>query len=249
MDKRYPQLVRLFARFSSGDFDSRVHQELHGEPDTLYTLVSAANMMGYDLRQSTVHRDDFLNLCNSMREWVFIVAPGGVISGNNKAARASFPIGKEHEAPTSLDALQPQGVPSLYNRIRRNLRGHERVTIPDIQLITAKGESFEVNIEAFNMTASGRRAPDILVIAAKLSCAAPVVEPSHPSGLNKPVLTERENEVLQWISRDCKRAAIARVLGISPKTYDDYRNALREKFDAETEVGIYKAARDWGFVK
>jgi len=184
-----------------------------------------------------------------MSEWVFIVAPGGNIAGVNKTARVSFPFGKEKEAQTSLDALQPHGSPSLYNRTRRNLREHERASIPDIRLTTAEGELFEVNIEAFNMSASGRRIPDMVVIARKLRRAAPAIPLLHSVSPNRPVLTERENEVLQWMARDCKRAAIAKILGISPKTYDEYRNSLREKFDAETEVGIYKAAREWGFVK
>ncbi len=55
---------------------------------------------------------------------------------------------------------------------------------------------------------------------------------------NNVVLKERELEFLQWACSDLTYAQIADKMCLSPKTVDHYREALFEKFDVKSRVGL-----------
>jgi two-component system, NarL family, invasion response regulator UvrY len=77
------------------------------------------------------------------------------------------------------------------------------------------------------------------------------------SGLNKDgdeiekqsiFLTEKEKEFLQLICSELTYKDIAVKLNLSPRTIDDYRNALFEKFNVKSRVGLAIYAIKKGFV-
>jgi two-component system invasion response regulator UvrY len=77
------------------------------------------------------------------------------------------------------------------------------------------------------------------------------------SGLNKDgddaekqtiFLTEKEKEFLHLVCSELTYKDIAVKLNLSPRTIDDYRNALFEKFDVKSRIGLAIYAIKKGFV-
>jgi DNA-binding NarL/FixJ family response regulator len=77
------------------------------------------------------------------------------------------------------------------------------------------------------------------------------------SGLNKDgddadkqtiFLTEKEKEFLHLVCSELTYKDIALKLNLSPRTIDDYRNALFEKFDVKSRIGLAIYAIKKGFV-
>jgi len=68
--------------------------------------------------------------------------------------------------------------------------------------------------------------------------------------INKPtiLLTEKEKDFLQLICSELTYKDIAQKLNISPRTVDDYRNAMFEKFNVKSRVGLAIYAIKKGFV-
>jgi DNA-binding NarL/FixJ family response regulator len=61
-------------------------------------------------------------------------------------------------------------------------------------------------------------------------------------------LTEKEKEFLQLICSELTYKDIALKLNLSPRTIDDYRTALFEKFDVKSRIGLAIYAIKKGFV-
>lgn len=64
-----------------------------------------------------------------------------------------------------------------------------------------------------------------------------------------PVLTRRENEVLQHIANGLTNAEMAALLCVSPTTIDTHRKHLLEKFDAKNTAILIKKAIGMNFVQ
>jgi two-component system invasion response regulator UvrY len=61
-------------------------------------------------------------------------------------------------------------------------------------------------------------------------------------------LTEKEKEFLHLVCSELTYKDIALKLNLSPRTIDDYRNALFEKFDVKSRIGLAIYAIKKGFV-
>lgn len=62
-------------------------------------------------------------------------------------------------------------------------------------------------------------------------------------------LNDREKEFLQWVCSDLTYTEIAAKMFLSPKTIDGYRNALFEKMNVKSRVGLALFAVKHGLVK
>ena len=62
------------------------------------------------------------------------------------------------------------------------------------------------------------------------------------------VLSQREMDVLYWITRGKSNAAIATILEIAPGTVDTYVRRIFRKFDVTDRVGAAMAAVKYGYV-
>ncbi|MEO6722092.1 MAG: response regulator transcription factor, partial [Ferruginibacter sp.] len=66
---------------------------------------------------------------------------------------------------------------------------------------------------------------------------------------NAPELTERENELLQYVCSEMGYSAIAKKMFLSESTVDTYRARLFEKFGVKNRIGLMLKAAAMGLVK
>ncbi|MEO7486901.1 MAG: LuxR C-terminal-related transcriptional regulator, partial [Ferruginibacter sp.] len=64
-----------------------------------------------------------------------------------------------------------------------------------------------------------------------------------------PELTERENELLQFVCSEMGYSAIAKKMFLSESTVDTYRARLFEKFRVKNRIGLMLKAAAMGLVK
>lgn len=62
-------------------------------------------------------------------------------------------------------------------------------------------------------------------------------------------LNEKETEFLRWVCTDYSYKEIADKMGVSPRTVDGYRDALHEKLEVKSRVGMAIFAIRQGIVK
>lgn len=68
-------------------------------------------------------------------------------------------------------------------------------------------------------------------------------------GPGKLPLNERELEFLRWVCTDLTYKEIADKMGLSPRTVDGYRDALHEKLEVKSRVGMALFAVKQGIVR
>jgi DNA-binding NarL/FixJ family response regulator len=87
------------------------------------------------------------------------------------------------------------------------------------------------------------------VVSGKLIQALSNGENGDTNGEHKLPLNAKEREFLQWICTDYSYKEIAAKMDVSPRTVDGYRDALYEKLEVKSRVGLALFAIRKGIVK
>lgn len=88
MDPRFKKINELFINYSLGNFDYSV--ELSPKLDEIDAFISNINMLGEELKATTISKDYFNNIFNSVSDIIFIMDDNGNIRDMNSSGYALF---------------------------------------------------------------------------------------------------------------------------------------------------------------
>lgn len=163
MDHRLKYIDRLLASYSAGDFDKRL--PLSEGLDDTDAVISGLHMLAEEVKAVTISRDHFNTIFNSVSEMVFVVTGKGLMEELNRAAweRLGFPYGGLVGRP--VDVLTGSVRPSLFRQVRRMQGPEGLVRVWDRSFLTARGETFPVEITASRL--AGRKGQGAMLLTAK----------------------------------------------------------------------------------
>lgn len=75
-----------------------------------------------------------------------------------------------------------------------------------------------------------------------------LTEPPKPKNGDRPMITNREIEVIKLIAQECTTQEIADQLFVSTNTVATHKRNLFVKMDVKNSVGMVKKAMDWGII-
>lgn len=90
MSERYIQINDLLSNYSLGNFDYKV--ELSPDLDEIDTIISGINMLGEELKATTISKNYFNDIFNSVSDMVFVLKEDGSIGNVNEAVSHKFSI-------------------------------------------------------------------------------------------------------------------------------------------------------------
>lgn len=83
MDPRFKEINELFINYSQGNFDYKI--EFSPQLDEIDAFISNINMLGEELKATTISKNYFNNIFNSVSDIIFIMEKNGEIRDLNKA--------------------------------------------------------------------------------------------------------------------------------------------------------------------
>ncbi|HEY4338499.1 MAG TPA: response regulator transcription factor [Steroidobacteraceae bacterium] len=142
---------------------------------------------------------------------------------------------------------------------------HIRARWPDLPLlIFSMYDALTFAMQALRAGASGyiSKSSDPAVMVAAIRGAIAGTRPLSPDIANRlaaaqsaalphaaaPVLSGRENDVLQLIAKGQNHSQISRQLGLSGKTVANYRSLIRQKLGASSDIALLRFAIETGAV-
>ncbi len=82
-------ISNLLAQYSLGNFDYEI--PLSKNLDEIDSIISSINMLGEELKETTISRDFFSSIYNAVSNLLFIIDENGVITGTNHTSSETFP--------------------------------------------------------------------------------------------------------------------------------------------------------------
>lgn len=113
----------IFA-FANGDFDRRLKLSDHGEDRN--TIVSGINMLGEELKETTVSRDYFASIYNAVSELLLITDTKGVITNANQSALKALGFSKEALVGTPIESILLSSEKSFVKKVSTVLKSGKK---------------------------------------------------------------------------------------------------------------------------
>jgi PAS domain S-box-containing protein len=140
MDPRLEEINRLLINYSLGEFDNKI--EPSARFDEIDAFISNINMLGEELKTSTISRNYFNNIFNSVSDMLFVLNNDGIISNVNNVVIDKLKYTQEQLKQNNIDFITKNKQP-LFTYIKEELGKKDIVISFDSQLCPADGCSIK----------------------------------------------------------------------------------------------------------
>lgn len=163
MDKRIHKINKLLTDYSLGKFERRL--ELSEKLDDIDAFITGVNMLGEELKDSTIRKNYFINILNSVSDIVMVLNRAGKIEEINRAGCEQLECIREEVMGKGLDEWQEAGRGSLFAYILHQLKAGRQSVFGDSVFITETGKKIPVQIYSSYLMDETRKSSSILVTA------------------------------------------------------------------------------------
>ena len=158
-------MERLLSSFAEGDFGRRL--QLSDRLDETDAVISMLHMLGEELQGVTISRNYFNSIFNSVSEMMLVLSAKGVIEDLNTAVCERLGYVKKGLIGRPVDVLTGEVRPSMLQQIRAGKGPDGRAKIWNLSFLTAKGDTFPVELTARHLAGHGTKGRDTILVSAQ----------------------------------------------------------------------------------
>lgn len=163
LNKRLKNINRILSEFSLGNFDKRL--ELSSKLDDIDAFMAGINMLGEELKTTTISKNYFNNIFHSVSDMVFVLDGRGEITDVNKSVLDQLGHNLQSIKGVFIDQLLPVKSRPFFLNLSHKLRGQTTHITQKTFLKTAAGKQMPVVIAAGNLFNDNKRKIGILLTA------------------------------------------------------------------------------------
>lgn len=160
MDQRIHKINLLLTEYSQGKFDRRL--EVSENQDDIDAFINAANMLGEEMKVTTISRDYLDDILNSVSDMVLVVDRGGQIETVNRAASRQLECTGPDLVGLSLFHLVDGGRAGFFTGILQELKAGKSTAQRECFFVSFSGKRIPVYITAAFLLRERRRRDSIL---------------------------------------------------------------------------------------
>lgn len=144
MEPRLEAINKLLINYSLGEFDYKI--EPSEDRDEIDAFITNINMLGEELKASTISRNYFNNIFNSVSDMLFVLNNNGRIDNINRAAIDKLDYNEEEFRRSHIDFVTTNKTP-LFNHLKHELNINKKTPVInlDTQFRTFTGKNIPVN--------------------------------------------------------------------------------------------------------
>jgi PAS domain S-box-containing protein len=128
---RLKKITSVLIDYSTGHFSQRLR--LSKELDEIDAVISGINMLGEELQATTISKNYFNNIFNTVSDMIFVVNQQGRIINANRAACEKLGFPENTRVGISIDRFLKKNEPSLKTLVSQV---HKTVSAPPVEVET-----------------------------------------------------------------------------------------------------------------
>ncbi|MGP8217600.1 MAG: PAS domain S-box protein [Bacteroidia bacterium] len=142
MEPRLEEINKLLINYSLGEFDYKI--EPSDRFDEIDAFISNINMLGEELKSSTISRNYFNNIFHSVSDMLFVLNNNGIISNANSVASYKLHCKEEQLKQNYIDFITKDNL-NFFENIKNELGREGNVISFDSLFRTIRGDEIPVN--------------------------------------------------------------------------------------------------------
>jgi PAS domain S-box-containing protein len=132
-----------------GEFDKRL--EISPHLDEIDAFMAGINMLGEELKTTTISRNYFNNIFHSVSDMLFVLNENGEITDINNSVFSQLGYNLPELKGRSIDTLIPSEGCSFFSCLSRELTRKKRYVTKETNIKTIDGKTIPVSISAGNL--------------------------------------------------------------------------------------------------
>jgi PAS domain S-box-containing protein len=163
LDERFKKINRLLSSYSTGNFDKRL--SLSPRLDEVDAFIAGVNMLGEELKTTTISRDYFNNIFNSVSDMVFVVNDKGLIQNTNNAVMNQLGCSLDNLLNKPFDSLVAVKQDALFPLVVKALKRSSSELQKEISLRGLNGKTLPVLLSVTHLINAQKRKIGFLITA------------------------------------------------------------------------------------
>ena len=141
MDSRFEQINNLLINYSLGNFNHKI--EPTDNFDEIDAFICNINMLGEELKYSTISRDYFNNIFHSVSDMLFVLNMDGIIHQVNKAAIDKLNYSESQLRESPIDSITSEFF-QFFDFIKKEFENNLPILEIETTLYSLNGEAINV---------------------------------------------------------------------------------------------------------
>lgn len=146
VNNRIKRINQVLSAYSLGNFNQRL--EISRRLDEIDAFMAGINMLGEELKATTISRDYFNSIFHSVSDMVFVLDNAGVINDMNQSVQTQLGYTVEQLKGTTVDGLLLAGYPPLLQPMATYLKKMHTIYRQETVLGTSTGAALPVTVSA-----------------------------------------------------------------------------------------------------
>lgn len=157
------EINKLLLAYGAGQYHKK--GKVSKNRDEIDSIIIGVNMLGEELLSTTVSRDYFRSIYDSVANMVFVLTPAGLISDANKPVFDALGITMEEMNGRPLDSFVIKGKKSFFREIKKMLNKEETYNAKEAFLNQSPGTDVPLNCSCSIIIDKNEKHVGYLVVA------------------------------------------------------------------------------------
>lgn len=167
MDPRFKKINRQLTEFALGNFRKKL--QVSARLDEVDAFITNVNMLGEELRDTTISKNHFNNIFNSVSDMIFVLDPKGKVQNTSNSVHEILNYPAEKFKNRFIDTLEVKREHSLFLFISEKLKSRGKTAEIETSFKTQQGKIIPVLCTSTYLYDEKKRKAGYLVVAKDLS--------------------------------------------------------------------------------
>lgn len=166
LEPRFDKISELLVEYSLGKFDSKI--ELTEKQDEIDAFISSINMLGEELKVTTISKNYFNNIFNSVSDMLFVLNQDGEVENVSQSVKEKLKISIDSIKGKQIDTFFHKKS-SLFRQVTDVLKKKGNTAELEADLFRSDGTTIPVSCSGTYLTTENKEKLGYLLVARDLT--------------------------------------------------------------------------------
>jgi PAS domain S-box-containing protein len=167
LDKRFKKINRQLTEYALGNFGKKLR--LSPKLDEVDAFISCINMLGEELKDTTISKNHFNNIFNSVSDMIFVLDEKGKIQNTSRSVHETMNYTAQRFKNKFIDTLEVKRDHSLFKFITKNLKNNRQPVELETRFKNSTGQIIPVLCSAAFLLNEKKQKIGYLMVAKDLT--------------------------------------------------------------------------------
>lgn len=163
LDSRFKKINRILTNYATGNFKQKIKPS--AKLDEIDAFIECVNMLGEELKETTISKNHFNNIFNSVSDMIFVLDEKGKIQNTSQSVHTILQLNWYYFKNRQIDTLVAKKQFSLFTHIQKKLKDKKGLVEIEINFKTKERKNIPtLSTAVYLFNEKGKKIGYLLVV-------------------------------------------------------------------------------------